>query len=91
MSTGQVYLDAVLEPPRSLSPSGFRRVMLALGGASLLLGIMFLSQGAYPVTGFLGLEILVVWAVFRRSFQAQTARTYAVSYTHLTLPTNREV
>ena len=32
MSAGTVYLDAVLEPPRSLSPRGFSRVMLALGG-----------------------------------------------------------
>ena len=30
MST--VYLDAVLEPPRSLSPRGFNRVMLFFGG-----------------------------------------------------------
>lgn len=74
MST--VYLDAVLEPPRSLSPRGFNRVMMALGFASLLSGVYFLAVGAWPVMGFLGLEILALWLVFRFSFRAQQARTY---------------
>ena len=73
---GQVYLDAVLEPPRSLSPRGFNRVMLALGALSFALGLVFLIRGAYPVVGFMGLEIFGVWLVFRLSFRAQAARTY---------------
>jgi uncharacterized membrane protein len=74
MST--VYLDAVLEPPRSLSRRGFGRVMMILGGLSLVSGVMFLALGAWPVAGFLGLEILAVWLVFNWSFRSQTARTY---------------
>lgn len=74
MST--IYLDAVLEPPRSLSPRGFNRVMLALGLMSFLSGLLFLSLGAWPVMGFMGLEILALWLVFRFSFRAQSARTY---------------
>jgi len=76
MPTGPVYLDAVLEPPRSLSPRGFNRVMLALGGLSFIVGFIFLVTGAYPVVGFMGLEILALWLVFRASFRAQAARTY---------------
>jgi uncharacterized membrane protein len=76
MSAGTVYLDAVLEPPRSLSPRGFSRVMLALGSISFLSGAYFLAIGAWPVMGFMGLEILALWLVFRMSFRAQTARTY---------------
>lgn len=72
----QIYLDAVLEPPRSLSPRGFNRVMLALGAVSLLASLAFIVTGAYPVAGFMGLEILVLWLVFRASFRAQAARTY---------------
>ncbi len=72
----QVYLDAVLEPPRSLSPRGFNRVMLALGGLSFVVGLVFLISGAYPVIGFLGAEILALWLVFQASFRAQSARTY---------------
>jgi uncharacterized membrane protein len=72
----QIYLDAVLEPPRSLSPRGFNRVMLALGAVSFSAGLAFIATGAYPVAGFLGLEILVLWLVFQASFRAQAARTY---------------
>lgn len=71
-----IYLDAVLEPPRSLSPRGFNRVMLVLGVMSFLSGILFLSLGAWPIMGFMGLEILLLWFVFRFSFKAQRARTY---------------
>jgi uncharacterized membrane protein len=74
MST--IYLDAVLEPPRSLSPRGFNRVMMVLGTFSVLVSLAFLAAGAWPVVGFLGLEILVLWLVFRFSFRAQRARTY---------------
>lgn len=74
MST--VYLDAVLEPPRSLSMRGFNRVMMLLGGLSVFSGMIFLALGAWPVVGFLGLEILALWLVFRWSFRSQTARTY---------------
>lgn len=76
MSIGRIYLDAVLEPPRSLSPRGFNRIMLALGAFSFVVGLTFLVKGAWPVTGFLGLEILLLWLVFRISFRKQCARTY---------------
>lgn len=76
MSIGRIYLDAVLEPPRSLSPRGFNRVMLTLGAFSFVLGLTFLINGAWPVTGFMGLEILALWLVFRISFRKQCARTY---------------
>jgi len=74
MST--VYLDAVLEPPRSLTTRGLKRVMLMLGAFSGVFGLGFLLVGAWPVVGFLGVEILVLWLVFQWSFRAQTARTY---------------
>jgi uncharacterized membrane protein len=74
--SARVYLDAVLEPPRSLSGRGFNRVMLALGALSFAVGFVFLVTGAYPVVGFMGLEILALWLVFKASFRAQTARTY---------------
>ncbi|OYW42348.1 MAG: hypothetical protein B7Z38_05345 [Rhodobacterales bacterium 12-64-8] len=55
MST--VYLDAVLEPPRSLSLRGFNRVMIFFGGTSFVMGAGFLLAGAWPVAGFMGLEV----------------------------------
>jgi uncharacterized membrane protein len=71
-----VYLDAVLEPPRSLTTRGLNRVMLILGAFSVVFSLGFLLVGAWPVVGFLGAEILVLWLVFQWSFRAQTARTY---------------
>lgn len=71
-----VYLDAVLEPPRSLSPRGFNRVMLFFGVMSLIPGLIFYAMGAWPIVGFLGLDVLAVWAVFKLNFRSQTARTY---------------
>ncbi len=71
-----VHLDAVLEPTRSLSPQGFARVMLALGGLSLIVSLVFFTIGAYPVAGFFGLDVLALYLVFRSSFRAQTVRTY---------------
>jgi uncharacterized membrane protein len=71
-----VYLDAVLEPPRSLSPRGFNRVMLFLGVMSLIPSLIFYFMGAWPIVGFVGLDVLAVWAVFKLNFRSQTARTY---------------
>ncbi len=70
-----VYLDAVLEPPRSLSPRGFNRVMLFFGVMSLIPAVTFYAMGAWPIVGFMGLEVLAVWAVFKLNFRSQTART----------------
>jgi uncharacterized membrane protein len=71
-----VYLDAVVEPPSSLSRRGFDRVMLGVGGASFLMGCVFILVHAYPVAGFMGLEVLLLWLLFRRSMRARGARTY---------------
>jgi uncharacterized membrane protein len=71
-----VYLDAVVEPPSSLSQRGFDRVMLAFGGASLLMGCAFIAIHAYPVAGFMGLEVLLLWSLLRRNMGARGARTY---------------
>ncbi|MET0547560.1 MAG: DUF2244 domain-containing protein [Caulobacterales bacterium] len=62
-------MDAVLRPNRSLSPRGFNRIMLGLGTLSFGVGLVFLLHGAWPVMGFFGLEVLVVWIAFRVSYK----------------------
>jgi uncharacterized membrane protein len=74
--TAPVLLDAVIEPARSLSGRGCRRVMLGLAAAATALGGGFWAMGAYPVIGFMGLELLALALVFRMSFRAQRARTF---------------
>lgn len=71
-----VYLDAVLEPQRSLSPRGFDRLMVGLAAFNFIVGVGFILAGALPVVGFMGLDVLLLWLAFRASFRAQTARTF---------------
>ena len=62
-----VYFDAVLHPHRSLGPRGFLILMGAMGVLSCIAGFAFLSAGAWPVFGFFGLDILIVYIAFRAS------------------------
>jgi uncharacterized membrane protein len=69
----QTLLFERLSPHRSLSPQGFVIVMVILGGASFILGIAFLMMGAWPVFGFLGLDVFLVWLAFRTNYRAARA------------------
>jgi len=78
--------SAVITPHRSLSSTGFLIVMLAIGGISFVSGVVFLLLGAWPVFGFLGLDVLLVYWAFRANFRA--ARAYeevTVTATELTV------
>jgi len=66
-------LDLTLNPHRSLGPRGFAVVMGVLCGASFLAGCLFVSLGAWPVVGFLGADVLLVWIAFRISYARATA------------------
>lgn len=43
--------------------------MLVLAGLMFSIGLGFFLVGAWPVIGFLGLEILVVWLAFKMNFR----------------------
>jgi uncharacterized membrane protein len=62
-----------LTPHRSLSPRGFLIFMLVLGGISFVTGIVFLTAGAWPVFGFLGLDVLLVYWAFRLNYRSAQA------------------
>ena len=66
--------SAVITPHRSLSSTGFLIFMLCIGGVSFVSGVVFLMLGAWPVFGFLGLDVLLVYWAFRANFRA--ARAY---------------
>ena len=61
---------AVLNPHRSLGPRGFLIFMLAVSTISFGTGLMFFLMGAWPVLGFMGLDILLVYVAFRINFRA---------------------
>jgi uncharacterized membrane protein len=60
----------VLHPHRSLSPNGFLALMLVLGGVSFVTGMAFLMMGAWPVFGFFGLDVALVYFAFRLNFRS---------------------
>ena len=67
---GEFLFDAVLYPQRSLGPTGFLVLMLAVGLVSLVTGIAFLLAGAWPVFGFFGLDVLLLYLAFRASYRS---------------------
>ena len=65
--------SALITPHRSLGATGFVVLMAVLGLASFIAGMVFLLAGAWPVVGFLGLDVLLVWWAFRANYRSATA------------------
>lgn len=66
--------NAILTPYRSLSPAGFVLLMVLVGSISFGIGFYFLILGAWPIFGFMGLEVLLVYVAFKLNYRA--AREY---------------
>ena len=47
--------------------------MLVLGGLSFISGMVFLMAGAWPIFGFFGLDVLLVYWAFRINYRAAYA------------------
>jgi len=62
--------NAVLRPHRSLSPAGFAALMVVIAGVSFCAGLAFYLSGAWPVVGFLGLDVLAIYWAFRASYRS---------------------
>ncbi|MDE1149076.1 MAG: DUF2244 domain-containing protein [Azospirillaceae bacterium] len=69
-----VLLSVILRPHRSLSRRGFRILMIGVAAVSLTVGTVFFLRGAWPVIGFCGIDVLVVYLFFRASYRS--ARLY---------------
>lgn len=65
-----LHFDVVLEAHRALSRSGFVTVIVIVGAISLAIGIFFLAKGAWPVFGFLGLDIFLLWLAIKLNARA---------------------
>ncbi len=61
--------DATLAPNRSLRNVGFLVLMATLIVMSFSAGLVFFMMGAWPVIGFFGLDILLVWLAFKISYR----------------------
>jgi len=68
------FFKALLTPHRSLGRKGFVILMGSLVAGWGVTGLFFLAQGAWPVFGFFGLDILLVYIAFRMNYRAARAR-----------------
>lgn len=62
--------DAELTPHRSLSPRGFVILMSAVCAVSFAGGLAFYLAGAWPVVGFLGADVLLIYLAFKISYRS---------------------
>lgn len=59
---------ATLTPYRSLSRRGFVAVMALIALANFIAGLVFFAIGAWPVVGFCGLDVAIMYWAFRANF-----------------------
>ena len=60
--------DAVLTPHRSLTPLGLRVLVGAFGLVCTAFGVGFWLLGAWPVAGFFGLDVALLYGALKLSF-----------------------
>jgi uncharacterized membrane protein len=65
--------SARLTPHRSLNRTGFVVLMALLSAVSFVAGVAFWMMGAWPVFGFFGLDVLVIYWAFRINFRRALA------------------
>ena len=75
---------ARIRPHRSLTQQNFRILLMVFCAAAFFTTIPFVLLGAWPIVGFMGLDVLLFWWAFRINFR--DARAYEdVSVTPLEL------
>ncbi len=65
--------SAVLTPHRSLSRTGFIVLMAAISSLSFVAGAVFFMMGAWPIPGFFGLEVLLIYLGFKWNYRTGRA------------------
>jgi len=68
------FFKALLQPHRSLGRTGFLILMGSLMAGWAVTGLIFLSNGAWPVFGFFGLDVLLLYLAFRANYRAARIR-----------------
>lgn len=72
-SADEPFFRALLTPHRSLGRRGFMILMGAMLAGWAVTGIIFLANGAWPVFGFFGLDVLLLYLAFRYNYRAAKA------------------
>ena len=69
-----LLFDAELKPHRSLSPRGFIWLMSGICLISFSAWLAFFLAGAWPVVGFLGADVLLIYLAFRVNYRRGNMR-----------------
>jgi uncharacterized membrane protein len=78
--------SVTLYPHRSLTREGFVAVMAILVLVNVVGGLLFFVAGAWPVAGFMGLDVLVMWWALRQNFRdARKSEQIEISGDRVTL------
>jgi uncharacterized membrane protein len=59
---------------RSLSPKGFLILMGGVSAVSFVTGYVFYQMGAWPVSGFFGLDVLLIYIAFKLNYRSGRAK-----------------
>jgi uncharacterized membrane protein len=65
---------AELTPHRSLTPRGLRIVIGLVAALAALPGLIFFSLGAWPVVGFMGLDVIAIAFALRTAMRREKRR-----------------
>ena len=76
MQPDAAAFEAVLYPNRPLGRGGFIAVMAGVSTVSAAMSAGFFLIGAWPVTGFLGLDVLLLYLAFRAVRRAGRRREH---------------
>jgi uncharacterized membrane protein len=83
---GAPIFSAVLRPHRSLSPRGFLILMTVLCAISFAAGAIFWMIGAWPVIGFMGADVALVYGTFRLNYRyAGAAEEIRITHDQVTV------
>tara|TARA_B100000900_G_scaffold372815_1_gene352985 strand:+ start:64 stop:528 length:465 start_codon:yes stop_codon:yes gene_type:complete len=66
----KIFLNETVLPYRSLSKKGFRNLMIIVSLIFFSVGVFFWYIGAWPVFGFLGLDVFLLYYAFRINYKS---------------------
>lgn len=70
----QLIFAARLRPHRSMTRGNIRLLITVFAGVNLFTSVPFIVLGAWPVAGFMGLDVAILYLAFRANTRA--ARAY---------------
>jgi len=79
-SSPAIHFSTSLRPHRSLPPDGFKWLIRGVVAANLVIGLPLYMLGAWPVVGFMGLDVALLWWLFQRNyFDARRSETLVLT------------